>query len=236
MKLTLSQGYFDTYSASEYDRTPLAPPSQQERECVLPARGARCLSYLDDDEDDDDHSDDDHADAASDTDSDGGTPPRPSSPFASPEDSDLSGVEDDGDEWSVCFARRRMMFARMSSLDRESAQPQFEGYRSLSATLVELLKSVGCDEDDEASPAPTPRSAADDGGLSKLPAVSSNESIAATVVFSRLRDEDAEERDTEPEIDTPSLVSSADSEVDCSLASPPCSRIEFARAPIAWSH
>lgn len=160
---------------------------------------------------------------------------RPSSPFASPEDSDLSGIEDDGDEWSACFARRRMMFARMSSLDRESAQPQFEGYRSLSATLVELLKSVGCDEDDDSTVlSSTPCSSADEGGMSKLSSVSSNESIA-TVVFSRLRPDEDDERETEPEIDTPSLISSADSEAECSIASPPCSRVEFVPAPIMWS-
>lgn len=195
------------------------------------------MSYLDDDDEEDDESEHEEEMAeASDSDDD----TRPSSPFASPEDSDLSGVEDDGDEWSACFARRRMMFARMSSLDRESAQPQFEGYRSLSATLVELLKSVGCDEDDDTATtlSSTPGSSADEGGMSKLSSVSSNESMA-TVVFSRLREErerpDDDERETEPEIDTPSLVSSADSEAECSIASPPCSRVEFVPPPIMWS-
>jgi len=36
--------YFSTYSSTEYDRTPLDGPSEQERACVLPERGSRCLA------------------------------------------------------------------------------------------------------------------------------------------------------------------------------------------------
>ena len=37
------QSYHSTWSATEYDRTPLDPPSDGERTCILPERNARCL-------------------------------------------------------------------------------------------------------------------------------------------------------------------------------------------------
>lgn len=45
-----------------------------------------------------------------------------------------------------------MMFARMCPLEGDAAHPQFEGYRSLSSTLMDLLRSVGCDEEGYATP------------------------------------------------------------------------------------
>jgi len=222
--------YFATYSATEYDRTPLAPPSEAERACVLPARGSRCLNFNDIEEDEDD-------DGVF-SDSESGLPP---SPFATPEDSEEEGDRDDGDEWSECFARRRMMFARLCPT-REG--PQFEGYRSLSATLVNLLRSVEDSEDDERvasreqsedeledndddADRTSSSSSITAGGfpvtsVAGFP-VSSSSPVAMGDLFLRLRESSADS-----DTGTPSLVSSADSDGECSrLASPRGSAIEF---------
>ncbi|KAJ9091038.1 hypothetical protein QFC19_009275 [Naganishia cerealis] len=34
---------YPTYSATDYDRTPLEPPSEEERSCRMPERGSRCV-------------------------------------------------------------------------------------------------------------------------------------------------------------------------------------------------
>jgi hypothetical protein len=68
------------------------------------------------------------------------------------EDEDDEEEEDDG-QWEECMERRRMMFARMCGQDADR-HPQFDGYRSLSSTLANILKSVGC-EDEETAPAVT---------------------------------------------------------------------------------
>lgn len=52
---------------------------------------------------------------------------------------------DDG--WDECMQRRRMMFTRLCTRENGDRHPEFEGYRSLSATLAQLLKSVGCDDE-----------------------------------------------------------------------------------------
>lgn len=237
-----AQSYSETWSATEYDRTPLAPPSEEERACVLPARGSRCLSKLwnggeaDDDAEADEESDDVY---------------QPPSPFATPEDSDSDADCDEGDEWSECFARRQMMFARMCPLGR---QPQFEGYRSLSQTLTDLLRSVGADsssdeeEADEAEDdaATTPRvvhtpvgdsteeeddeesEQEDHGfpitGLTGL-TFTNNTSFPFTDLFHRLRESS---EDSDDPIGTPSLISSADSDGEHSrLASPRGSAVDF---------
>lgn len=60
--------------------------------------------------------------------------------------------DDDADEdrqWQECMDRRRMMFARMCGQEESDRHPQFDGYRSLSSTLANLLKSVGCDSPEE---------------------------------------------------------------------------------------
>lgn len=38
---------YPTWSPSEYDRTPLEPPSEEEKACKMPERGSRCLSEQD---------------------------------------------------------------------------------------------------------------------------------------------------------------------------------------------
>lgn len=58
--------------------------------------------------------------------------------------------EDDG-QWEECMERRRMMFARMCGQDADR-HPQFDGYRSLSSTLANILKSVGCDDESPVTP------------------------------------------------------------------------------------
>ncbi|CAK9785510.1 hypothetical protein CC85DRAFT_329230 [Cutaneotrichosporon oleaginosum] len=211
--------YFDTYAVDEYDRTPLAPPSEQERACVLPARGSRCLSFSDlaheevDDEDDS-------------TDEEEVLRRLPPSPFATPEDSD-SEREDD-DEWDECFERRRMMFARMCPLDSD-AHPQFEGYRSLSATLVSLLQSVQAESDDEDASA-TPRASFHEGEDDDTASEGDDERddfVSRDLpfpLFSRLRESSTDS----DEVGTPSLISSADSDTECSgLMSPRGSAVEF---------
>ncbi len=46
--------------------------------------------------------------------------------------------------------RRRMMFATMCS--ERDRHPDFDGYRSISATLVDLLRNAGCGEGEGSSP------------------------------------------------------------------------------------
>ena len=74
------------------------------------------------------------------------------------EDEDDDDEEEDDRQWEECMERRRMMFARMCGQDADR-HPQFDGYRSLSSTLANILKSVGCDEesplDDETEPVST---------------------------------------------------------------------------------
>lgn len=64
-------------------------------------------------------------------------------------DEDASGDEDEGEdeedtEWDECM-RRRMMFLQYARPDTDR-QPQFDGYRSISSTIVDVLRSVGCDD------------------------------------------------------------------------------------------
>ena len=182
------QSYHPTWSATEYDRTPLDPPSEAERTCALPERNARCLraavecfgSILDEtfcSSPTEDLSVDHSASHSEESD-------------AEAEDSN----ENEYKEWEECMERRRMMFAQMCpGRDRH---PEFDGYRSISATLVDLLRGVGCGEGEGSS---TP--IADE---------------VAAPVFSRLR------QDNQPESDepTPSLVSSAGSEVGSGVETP----------------
>ncbi|ADV25142.1 Hypothetical Protein CGB_L0460C [Cryptococcus gattii WM276] len=148
--------FHDTYSHEEYDRTPLEPPTSAERDCVLPERGSRCLSgprecFLGDfsDEEEDiptsasDFSDSFviHTPPSTETNSDDGEPRC---------DVDDEGEMHEGDDgWDECMQRRRMMFTRLCTRENGDRHPEFEGYRSLSATLAQLLKSVGCDDEDD---------------------------------------------------------------------------------------
>lgn len=215
------QAYFDTYCATEYDRTPLAPPSEAERSCVLPSRGSRCLSFLGLDEEEVDH----------DSSEDEVLRYLPASPFATPEDSDSECDGREEDEWSECIERRRMMFARMCPLESD-AHPQFEGYRSLSATLATLLQSVA-DSDEEEDASATPRASfhereddEDDAGSEASEDVAEFSPCRELQfpLFSRLRESSTDSE----EVGTPSLISSADSDTECSgLMSPRGSAVDF---------
>lgn len=171
----------------------------------MPARGDRCLSFNDLGEDADD-ADDDDGSLSSDCDA---SRDLPRSPFATPEDSDSEAECGEDEEWSECLERRRQMFARMCPTGLDDTHPQFEGYRSLSATLRDLLASVEDvaqtpeEEEQDAAPAETP--------------------FPVTGVFSRLREDSVD-----TEVGTPSLISSADSDGECSrLQSPRGSAVDF---------
>jgi hypothetical protein len=122
-----------------------------------------------------------------------------------------------------------MMFTRLCPT-RDG--PQFEGFRSLSSTLVDLLRSVEGDDDDDERTAS--REQSDDEGDNDEGQISSSLSSSGTLIepstgpaamgdlFLRLRENSADS-----DIGTPSLISSADSESDCyRLASPRGSAIE----------
>ncbi|WVQ78904.1 hypothetical protein IAT38_000995 [Cryptococcus sp. DSM 104549] len=222
--------FHDTYSHEEYDRTPLEPPTSAERACVLPERGSRCLSSSRDcfsDSSESDDEDEAHSSSPPSTDFSAEsfllqTPPPTEN---SSEDGDAEGERGregacrDDEGWDECMERRRMMFARLaqqegSGADDRDRHPEFEGYRSISATLAQLLKSVGC-EDEPVGPQADEEEEEEEQegeeeerrgrglnifGLSNLP-------------LARSRDI--------PEIGTPSLVSTeADSEAEYCIASP----------------
>lgn len=111
----------------------------------MPARGSRCLSPLDCFTESDEY-------------------PYPSAkPYPQPfpftasqeaaSDDDEEEVEEDHEdkEWEECMERRRMMFAQMSRPgpnpcgedDGEGAGRKFEGYTSISASLVAMLAQSG---------------------------------------------------------------------------------------------
>jgi hypothetical protein len=72
----------------------------------------------------------------------------PTSPDESDQEEQAEEAEasDEDREWEECMARRRMMFASMRRhSDGDEDRLGFDGYTSLSSTLAELLKSVGCE-------------------------------------------------------------------------------------------
>lgn len=54
--------------------------------------------------------------------------------------------EETEEEWDECM-KRRMMFLQFCRQDADDRQPQFDGYRSISSTIVDVLRSVGCDQE-----------------------------------------------------------------------------------------
>ena len=115
---------------------------------------------------------------------------------------DCEENDEEDREWEECMKRRRMMFANMCS-DRDP-QPEFDGYRSISATLVDLLRSAGCGEGEGVhTPTSTPMGVED-----------------ASEIFANFRLAQV------PGSRTPSLVSSASSEVESGIASPSRSGIK----------
>lgn len=57
---------------------------------------------------------------------------------------DLEDDDEEDSEWDECM-RRRMMFLQYARQETDR-QPQFDGYRSISSTIVDVLRSVGCDQ------------------------------------------------------------------------------------------
>ncbi|OCF44082.1 hypothetical protein I317_02035 [Kwoniella heveanensis CBS 569] len=221
----------DTYSHEEYDRTPLEPPTQAERACVLPERGTRSLSstrdcFLSDlfDEVDDEceptHCPD-YLASPEEISRDSFFLRTPPPTEACSEDGDCDDAEgqeeahgQEDKEWEECMERRRMMFARMCpQLNAEGGErhPEFEGYRSISATLVQLLKSVGCEEGEE-------EGEEGEEGEGQEEEVQRDCGFGFTRMnFATTVDHD-NDHDLEP--DTPSLISSAGSEAECVIVSP----------------
>lgn len=131
---------YSTWSADDYDRSPLEPPKPEERACSLPARNTRCLSPT-------------------------GMPDRtidciPFFSLAPNTNTTEVRVQEAEEEWDECMDRRQLYAAQMSlhmraripgplgahdeemSRERERATG-FEGYTSLSATLAALLHGTG---------------------------------------------------------------------------------------------
>lgn len=164
------QAYYSTWSADDYDRSPLEPPKPEERACLMPARGSRCLSPLD---------------CFADLNPDEAFFPRQSYPIvaeplpivtleAAPaltpdsEETDCQEADAEDKEWEECMERRRMMFAQMcrpsapahEEEEEKEEQRRFEGYTSISASLVALLAQSGIRAEaqhrDVATPVGTP--------------------------------------------------------------------------------
>jgi hypothetical protein len=144
---------------------------------------------------------------------------------------DEETTEDDQREWEECMDRRRMMFAMRQSQSEDglgsSASgnvgmgcPEFEGYRSISATLVEMLRSVGHSPGNSTPPIQEEEEEEEEATEEGV----SGEGIEG--IFERLRLRGSG-RDG---METPSLISSAGSELDCTLASPGVVIVEFASA------
>ncbi|WVN87191.1 uncharacterized protein L203_102368 [Cryptococcus depauperatus CBS 7841] len=193
--------FHDTYSQEEYDRSPLDPPTSAERDCVLPERDSRCFAtarecFLMD------WSDEEDSPTSTSDASDSSVLHTPPCTEASSEDGTFTErrEEEEGDGvWNECMQRRRMMFAHMCSAQEGERQPEFEGYRSVGATLAELLKSIGCDDSESGGGEEENQGRGEEGiGMYGLGSVDH----------------------VETEVGTPSLVSTEDSEVECSIASP----------------
>lgn len=118
---------------------------------------------------------------------------------------------DDG--WDECMQRRRMMFARLCTRENGDRHPEFEGYRSLSATLAELLKSVECDDEDGSTQEDEEEQAVeeDDNDDEERQSRSRNLNIFGLSTLAR--------RSITP-TGTPSLVSTEESDAEYTIASP----------------
>lgn len=119
---------------------------------------------------------------------------------SSVEGSETEGCDEDK-EWEECMERRRMMFANMCS--ERDRHPEFDGYRSVSAALVDLLRGAGCGE--AQSPRPSTPMEEEEGTIVHTHSVP---------MFSRLRESNL------PEFSTPSLVSSTGSEAESGVETP----------------
>ncbi|WRT65812.1 uncharacterized protein IL334_002761 [Kwoniella shivajii] len=227
-----------TYSQEEYDRTPLEPPTIAERACVLPERGSRCLSISRDcfSSTSDSHSSSLYIDGEGEEDSDDQDTSADSYYLHTPPPSETNSDDDGGDhqenekeekrQWEECMERRRLMFARMCPQQaNDERHPEFEGYRSISATLANLLKSVNsCEEVTEEDEEDCSVAEEDDDEENEIVrdcgfGFSSSTSKFDPLKIGERQEEEEEEEEREP--DTPSLVSSAEeSELDCIISSP----------------
>ncbi|WVR03705.1 hypothetical protein IAU60_000700 [Kwoniella sp. DSM 27419] len=239
----------DTYSHEEYDRTPLEPPTQAERACVLPERGSRCLSaardcFLSDSLDDlaGNAEGVEYLSISEQASTDSyflRTPPPTEDCSENGSDDGETGQGEDA-EWEECMERRRMMFARMCPIlgaggngnELNDRHPEFEGYRSISATLAQLLKSVGCQEDEEIPDVCTPDLAPvheeEEMEEDEEDFVRKDCGFGFTSLkfgeFDSVPTQAAQEEEVESSFgtgaDTPSLISSSGSEPECIIASP----------------
>ena len=224
------QSYHPTWSKTEYDRTPLEPPAEHERLCVLPERNSRAISspmgcfgidpsspvderfsqfppipppiysptnFLDlpfafaDDESEDESTESTRI----------ATPPLLEEVPATTDDVEMN--EDHA--WEECMQRRRMMFASMCG--PKGCQPEFEGYRSVSSTLADILRNMGCTDDGDCL---TPVPEAADACSDFTPA----DDCGFGVTLQRLNHLD------EVDEEMPSMTSSSSSETDSQLESP----------------
>lgn len=218
--------FHDTYSHEEYDRTPLEPPTSAERDCVFPERGSRCLSgprecffgdFSDEEEDlppsASDFSDSFiiHTPPPTETNSDDGE-------HSVRQGCDVDGegeMQDGEDGWDECMQRRRMMFARLCTRENGDRHPEFEGYRSLSATLAELLKSVGCDDEDGSIQEHGDEQALEEDGDGEEVRQSRSRSLNIFGLPTL-----AQRSVTPTPTGTPSLVSTEESDTEYTIASP----------------
>lgn len=132
------------------------------------------------------------------------------------------------------------MFASRTRSDEHERQPEFEGYRSISAKLVDMLRSIEArrepspqeDEEEEETGAESPAAA----GESEDDEENYNYRSFSSFTFTNLQSlnirstpldnvaeegtEEEERSDIDLEAATPSLISSAESEAESSLISP----------------
>jgi len=178
--------YHPTWSATEYDRTPLEPPSEAERTCVLPERNSRSLrTSLECFTSEYDLSMCPSLTAESSMSSD------PAEIDTPPCENEEIECDPESAQWEECMDRRRMMFANMCN--ERDRHPEFDGYRSISAKLVELLSATECAEIEEGK-----EGEGEDEG---------DEMSMDSDYFARLQGGMAY-----PVINTPSLVSSVETE------------------------
>lgn len=162
-------------------------------------------------------------------------------------------VEDEDDEavvetrqWEECMERRRMMFALRTRIQDQEHQPEFEGYRSLSAKLALMLESIEArrepspeeeDEDenaDEQSEEAEAGESEDEGDLRPCASFTFTNLQSLHIrstPLDAIPDEDESSTDVDLDGDAdntaPSLISSAESDQDSTLISPQPSVMNF---------
>lgn len=151
-------------------------------------------------------------------------------------------------QWEECMERRRMMFALRTRMHDQEHQPEFEGYRSLSAKLALMLESIEArrepspneddeeedeDEDEQSEEAGTAES--EDEGELRPCASFTFTNLQTLHIHSTPLDAipDEDENSTDVDLDgdaettAPSLISSSESDQDSTLISPQPSVTSF---------